>query len=414
MEGELLDWLYARQAIQPGMERVRALIGAPPPFRVVLVGGTNGKGSVTASLDAAFRAAGIPTGRFISPHLSRFSERFQVNGEEVADAAIAQVLAELRPQAEQLGASFFEIVTACAVRLFAKAAVRWAVMEVGLGGRLDATNALDPALSLITQIGLDHTQLLGGTLASIAGEKAGILRPGRPALTAARGEALEVIARRAAELGAPLHTPERTTWSARSLGWSGWEVQLESAAGRLRYRTALLGTHGLENSLLAALAAQLLGLPGAAISSGLAATRWPGRLERIAWGERELILDGAHNPAGAAALARALISLAPLPLPLIFGASSDKDLAGLLRPLLPLASRIILTRALHSTRAADPADLLPLCQGKPVQVAASPEQALQLLSPQEHLAVVAGSLYLVGEIRALLLGGGTDPRRRSQ
>lgn len=409
-----LDWLFARQrfGVQPGLARVRALLerlGNPhEAFEAVLVGGTNGKGSTSAVLAGVLAAGGARTGLFTSPHLSRFSERFRVNGEELPTPLVQEALARVRPFAEDVGATFFEVVTALGALVFAEAGVRAAVMEVGLGGRLDATNVLEPVLSVVTNVGLDHTEVLGHTLEAIAGEKAGILRPGRPAVTGAQGVALGVLDSVNADLWA---LGRDASYDAEFLGWEGWRVRLNGPLGTAEFRTPLLGEHGARNAALAALAAQRLGVKNEALAKGAALARWPGRMERVPFGSREVLLDGAHNPDGAEALAAALRSLGVSRVPLVFGASGDKDVAGVARALEPIASEVILTRAALSPRAADPAALAALWR-VPTRLAASPREALALLPP--GLSVVAGSLYLVGEVRPLLLGDAPEARERWQ
>lgn len=305
-----LDWLFARQrfGVQLGLERMRALLAAldhpEGAFESLLVGGTNGKGSVTSTLASILHAAGRPVGRFTSPHLTHFRERFTLAGEPVGEAPLLRALKDVRPHAERLGATFFEITTAVALLLFARAGVTVAVMEVGLGGRLDATNALSPRLSVITGVALDHTEVLGGTVAEIAIEKAGILRPGRLALTGAAGEALAVIAREAARLGAPLwRLGHEISVTARDEGWRGSSLTVGTPAGALAVRTPLIGAHQVPNTALAVAAARALEVPDAAIVRGVAGVRWPGRLEPVPYRGRTVLLDGAHNPAAAAALA---------------------------------------------------------------------------------------------------------------
>ncbi|AWN23932.1 bifunctional folylpolyglutamate synthase/dihydrofolate synthase [Deinococcus irradiatisoli] len=410
-----LDWLYARQrfGVHPGLGRVGTLLdglGQPQrAFDAVLVGGTNGKGSTAATLAAMLDASGERVGLFTSPHLTHFAERFVVGGQKLAPQTVEATLGRVRPVAEALGATFFEIVVGLGCLLFAEAGVRRAIMEVGLGGRLDATNALDPVLSVITGVALDHTEILGNTLEAIAAEKAGILRAGRSAVTGVAAHLLPILEERGADvwaLGREAH------FEASSLGWLGAQVSLHSPAGALTFRTPLLGPHGAQNAALAALAAQRLGLGEAAIQSGAAAVRWPGRLEKLAWGpEREVLLDGAHNPDGAQALAAALRGLGVEKVPLVFGAASDKDLAGVVAALEPLASRVILTRAQLSPRAAEPQQLAELFS-VPSEIAPTPAEALSRLPP--GLSVVCGSLYLIGEVRPLLLGEQSEERERWQ
>ncbi len=409
-----LDWLFGLQrfGVMPGLARVRELLAhldnPQRAFEAVLVGGTNGKGSVSATLAGMLAASGRRAGLFTSPHLTRFAERFVVNGAELPAAQVMGGLARVRPHAEATGASFFEVVTALAASLFAEAKVEVAVMEVGLGGRLDATNAFDPLLSVVTNIGLDHTEVLGGTLTAIAREKAGILRPGRPAVSGAVGEALAVLDAGGADLWA---LEREAAYSAESYGWDGWRVQLSGPLGEVNFETPLLGVHGARNAALAVLAAQRLGLPAEAIRRGAARTVWPGRLERMRWRGRDVLLDGAHNAEGARALADALLRLDWQRAPLVFGAARGKDHAGMVSALESVASEVVLTRALLSPRSADPEELRPLFS-LPTQVAASPAEALSLLPPGP--ALVAGSLYLIGEVRPLLLGEPVEGRERWQ
>lgn len=413
---EHLDWLFARQrfGVRPGLDRVHALLGAldrpQDHFRTVLVGGTNGKGSTASTLAAVLGAAGERTGLFTSPHLTRFSERFVVGGQELPAEGVLEALARVRPLAEAHEASFFEVVTALGCLLFAEAGVRTAVMEVGLGGRLDATNALDPVLSVLTNVGLDHTAILGDTVQAIAAEKVGILRTGRPAVTGVSPELWPVLDGPGADLWA---VGRELRWEARSLGWEGYEVELHTPAGDLTFRTPLLGRHGAGNAALAAAAALRLGISAEVIRQGTAATRWPGRLERLPWRGGSVLLDGAHNPDGARALAGAVADLGTGPLPLIFGAAEDKDLEGVAAALRPLASRVILTRAALSPRAADPHSLAHLFPGLQLTLTDTPQEALEALPPGA-LALACGSLYLVGELRPLLLGEAGETRERWQ
>jgi dihydrofolate synthase/folylpolyglutamate synthase len=411
-----LDWLFARQrfGVHPGLTRVRALLarlgGPQVAFRAVLVGGTNGKGSTAVTLAAMLSASGERTGLFTSPHLTRFAERFVVDGQELAGEVVLDALRRVRPHAEAVEASFFEIVTALGCLLFAEAGMKTAVMEVGLGGRLDATNVLDPVLSILTNVALDHTEILGGTLAAIAGEKAGILRAGRPAVTGVAWPLLPRLEARGADLWA---LGREFALGVRPLAWEGWDVRLTLPGAGLSFHTPLLGEHGARNAALAAAAAWRLGVGEGAVRAGAAGVAWPGRLEVLPWHGGRVLLDGAHNPDGAWALAAALRGLGVERLPVVFAAAADKDVAGVAAALRDVASEVILTRAVLSPRAAAPADLAPHFAGLPLRLAASPAESLGLLPPG-GLAVVCGSLYLIGEVRPLLLGGSGEGRERWQ
>ncbi|MEF2278958.1 folylpolyglutamate synthase/dihydrofolate synthase family protein [Deinococcus sp. YIM 134068] len=415
-ETDALTWLFARQrfGVHPGLSRVRALLarlGDPQQnFRSVLVGGTNGKGSTAATLASILTAAGERTGLFTSPHLTHFSERFVVAGRELPPEVVLRALEEVRPHAEAEGASFFEIVTALGCLLFARAGVTTAVMEVGLGGRLDATNVLDPVLSIVTNVGLDHTEILGDTPQAIAGEKAGLLRAERPAVTGVGSDLLPVLEAQEADLWA---LGREVMLEAAPLGWDGWEVRVGLPGADLFFNTPLLGEHGARNAALAAAAAHRLGVGESAIRMGTAGVRWPGRLEVLPWRGGRVLLDGAHNPDGARALAAALRGLGVEGVPVVFGAAADKDLTGVAVALREVASEVILTRAVLSPRAADPAQLASFFGGLPTRLTSSPETALELLAPG-GLAVVCGSLYLIGEVRPLLLGEVGEGRERWQ
>ncbi|WP_291425364.1 Mur ligase family protein [Deinococcus sp.] len=414
-----LDWLFARQrfGVHPGLGRVRDLLaglGDPQQhFRTVLVGGTNGKGSTAATLASILTAANTRAALFTSPHLTHFAERFVVAGQPLPQPVVLQALARVRPVAEQVGASFFEIVTALGCLLFAEAGAEVAVMEVGLGGRLDATNVLDPVLSVITNVALDHTAFLGETHQAIAREKAGILRQGRPAVTGVAPELWPILHATGADLWA---LRRELAVQVRPLGWEGSEVTLSVPGDQLTFRTPLLGLHGAQNAALAAAAALRLGA-GGAVQAGTAAVQWPGRMEVLPLADSpvqgRILLDGAHNPAGAQALAAALRGLGVSSVPLIFGAAEDKDIGGVATALAPLASRVILTRAVLSPRAADPAHLAAHFSGVPVTLAPTPQEALAQVQA-EALAVACGSLYLIGELRPLLLRQAAETRERWQ
>jgi dihydrofolate synthase/folylpolyglutamate synthase len=389
-----------------GLGRVRqalAMLGDPQRrFAAVQIAGTNGKGSTAAMAEAVLRAAGVRTALHTSPHLCRFTERIQVAGAEVDGDALAALDARIAATGAPL--TYFEIATVLAFLAFAEAGVEIAVLETGLGGRLDAVTACEPAATAVTSIGLDHMDYLGGTLREIAREKAGIMKPGVPVVLGAVGalppEADDELARAATAVGAPL----------RRLGrdFEAPDVPL-----------ALAGAHQLANAAiaveLARLAAASVGrsLPPEAVRAGLAAVRWPGRLERVA---PDVLLDAAHNVEGAQALAAALPALAGgRPLVLVLSIMRDKDAAGILRALAPVASAVVATQS-SNPRSLPAAALEAAARGAFAKTMASADPVIALnlarrLAGHGGLAVVAGSLFLVGELRAHLLGEPVDPTR---
>jgi len=403
-----LEWLlYQQRLMKPGLERIRALLkrlGHPEhAYRSVLVGGTNGKGSTTLALAHILQAAGYRVGRYISPHIVAFNERMVINGVEIGDDSLEALLREIRPVAEATEASFFEVVTAAGLLYFARERVDWAVLEVGLGGRFDATNATEPEVSLITSIGLDHTEILGSTLGQIAFEKAGILRPGKVAFTGAQGEGLEALKARALAV----RTDLRVLGEDFSLGeivptTSGLNFSVQLGESR-RFHTPLLGAHQARNLALAIAAARELNVPWEAVQQGVAGLRHPGRLELLSTAYGDLLLDGAHNADGAAALHRALGDHFPnRAKSLVLALSRDKDAESIASALHPSEfQKIVLTRY-TSPRSLAPAELLPYFPG--AQITDSPTEALCLAQVPEGLTVVAGSLYLVGEVKRRLSG----------
>jgi dihydrofolate synthase/folylpolyglutamate synthase len=402
--------------IKLGLERARALLAAMGDpqrrFPALLVAGTNGKGSTSALLAATGKAAGYRTGLYTSPHLEAVEERLRIDGRNIAPGRFGALLAELVGLAERETGdppTYFEAVTLAAFRWFAEERVDLAVVEVGLGGRLDATNLCDPVLSVITPIGLDHQEYLGNTLAAIAREKAGILRAGRPAVVwIEEPEAAESVRAAAAEIGADLRfaSSEVAIEGIEPLGWEGQRVRLATPARGYDLGLALLGDHQTRNLALAVRTAEALAdlgfdkIDARAIAEGAAAARWPGRLEPIELpGGRRVLLDAAHNPDGAQALARFLDRL-DQPVDLLFGVLGDKDYAGMLEALAPKARRIVLTTPL-SPRAKPPGELAALLGDREeVFVEADPDRALdRALALGGEVLVACGSIFLIGEVR---------------
>jgi dihydrofolate synthase/folylpolyglutamate synthase len=405
--------------IKLGLERARALLaemGEPQRrFPTVLVAGTNGKGSTSALLSAMAQAAGYRTGHYTSPHLETVEERLRIDGRMIEPGRFATLLAELIDLAERATGdlpTYFEAVTLAAFRWFAESQVDLAVVEVGLGGRLDATNLCDPLLSLITPIGFDHMEYLGNTLAAIAREKAGILRPGRPALVwTSEPEVADAVREAAAEIGADLHfacdeVRVAAIAPAGPGGWTGQRVRLATPVRAYDLEIALLGAHQAKNLGLAVRGAETLAALGfdrlgpREIREGAAACRWPGRLEAIELPHgRRVLLDAAHNLDGAEALAAFLAGLGR-PVDLLFGVLGDKDYSGMLAALSPHARRIVLTLP-ASPRAKDPRELAALLADRQgVFVEPDRGRALDLaLALEGEILVACGSIFLIGEVR---------------
>ncbi|MCC6314881.1 MAG: bifunctional folylpolyglutamate synthase/dihydrofolate synthase [Thermomicrobiales bacterium] len=427
--GYVTDPFGGPEAGRRGLRRVAALLerlGAPQHrYAIIHIAGSKGKGSTAAMTEAIVRAAGGRTGLFTSPHLHSFRERIAIDGEAMPEADFARLANRVEREARALEAaepalgqiSTFEFLAAMALLAFAEANVALAVLEVGLGGEFDATNTIDPLVSVITRIDLEHTAVLGDTVEQIAAAKAGIIKPSRPIVVASQpAGVLPVFEAAATQAGAPLLTGDRD-WTA--IGhWSGFD--LTGPWGRYAdLRLSLPGDHQLENAGAAVAAVWLANRAGfvideAAIRAGLAATRWPGRFERVAFGGRTVVLDGAHTPAAAAALALALAHAEPGRRAWIaLGRSSDKNADVLVAALAPVAAGFIATRAL-SPRAGDPAPAARAAEarGLPAEVvepvAAAVRRALAAAG-DGGLVVVTGSLYVVGEAREALGLAQPDP-----
>ncbi len=363
----------------------------------VLVAGTNGKGSTVAMLDAVLRAAGYRTGLYTSPHLARVNERIRVDGTEIFDEEFASCFAAVERAVERLLAngtlerhpSFFECLTVMAWEHFRRSGCQIVLLEVGMGGRLDATNIVRPLVSIITPVDFDHEQYLGHTLEQIATEKAGIIKPGGVVVMAEqRPQAEQVIARAAAERGARLVRAE---------------VFRERAAG---FELGLRGRHQVTNAATALAAVEELralgwNIPEEAARSGFRDTYWPGRLEIVSE-HPAVYLDGAHNPAGMRVL-RDFLESTPHPRALVFGAMRDKAVAEMAEILFPVTDAVVLTQPSHK-RAASPEVLRELTGhlSEWIYLRPAPEDALALatqLAGPDGTVIAAGSLYLVGDLK---------------
>jgi dihydrofolate synthase/folylpolyglutamate synthase len=415
-----------RFGIKPGLERIRAMMEwAREPHRTfpsVLIGGTNGKGSVTAFLSAILQSAGYRVGVYTSPHLVDYRERFRINGAMIAPERFEALLAWAKELAERVeretpyGApTEFEVLTAVAFRYFAEERVDIAVVEVGLGGRWDATNVLEPQISIVTVISLDHTDRLGPDHFTIAKDKLGIARPNRPLVTAEHKlGVLHLFEATALQISARLvRVGTEVTWRLHHADATGTNATFITWGGNYRVHLSLLGTHQLPNFGCALAAAELLRESGWAIDEdaivkGARQAQMAGRLQLLSLPDFPcpVLLDGAHNPSAATVLARALRTIFRYrQLHLVFGVLADKDATGIAAKLLPLADTVWVTQP-PSERALPAQRLAELCApfGKPMQVCPSVKEALMAAAQKaqgDDLICVTGSLYLVGEILAL-------------
>ncbi len=439
---QALDYLnhLARFGSKLGLERMHdllELLGRPDAdLNVIHVAGTNGKGSVCAGLSSILRAAGRSVGLYTSPHLSRFNERIAIDGEPISNQDLARVLTEVRRAADVVAGqeespTQFEVSTAAMLLYFREKRPDFVILEVGLGGRLDATNSVSrPLLTVITPVSLDHTEVLGPDLPSVAREKAGILKPGVPVVIGPQEPpALEVIERAAGELGCPaLHVAE----GAQGPDWAGFApVDVGPHGGEFRYwdslegedslwradgvKTSLLGRHQIPNAAVAVASARQLGRLGHVkitrehLRSGLKSCIWPGRLEVIGRSPR-VIVDGAHNAAGASALAEALTEIWPkADLVLLFAAQGHKNWRDMLGPLAALSREVVVTRVPWG-QSLDPEEAISwLGRGMACSdLEKAADMALETAGPNSTV-LITGSLYLVGPARDLVLAGGDQP-----
>lgn len=432
MRGDVVDFQEVMEYVKGlgkfgfnfGLVRIEELLrrlGNPHlALDIVHVGGTNGKGSTTAVLSAILQEAGIRVGTFTSPHLHSYTERFRINGVNIPEDRVAALVSELRPQIDAMVAegfehpTEFEVATAVAFLYFYREKVDYLVLEVGLGGAIDSTNVARPLVSVITNVAMDHMDYLGHTIREIAGVKAGIIKPGIPVVTAAEGEGFEVIKETSRINNCPLiRVGQDVTWEHNSLSPEKQIFTIRGRKGVYENLTLhLIGRHQQVNAATAVAAAEILlelGLPvsEAAIRRGLAATRWPARLE-IMRREPLVIIDGAHNFAGARALRRALEETFPeRSIVLLIGMLGDKERARVAAELAPLARAVVVTRP-NSPRAGNWQDLAREAERYTPKVYViedirnALDKALSLAGPEE-LVCVTGSLYMVAEARELLI-----------
>lgn len=422
---EVFDWMETNctQGIRPGLERMEWILERlnHPERRLkfIHIAGTNGKGSTAAMIASVLQESGFPTGMFISPYMKDWNERISMDGQPIPEKSFVYWAGRLAPLVEEMEGDQvtpFEFWTLVAILYFAKEAVPWFVVwETGLGGRLDSTNVVYPLVSVITNVGHDHTYILGEGISDIAQEKAGIIKPGVPVVTGCQAEALEVVESVAKEKSSKLYRLRHEfDLEVLSQGEEGGSFQFQGPFRHLeQVSVPLRGAHQLENGAVALMTLEVLRqyyatvMDDEDILKGMAEVDWPGRLERVAR-QPEIILDGAHNQEGAEALASAIRDFRYDRLHLLIGVLEDKDVDAILRPLLPLADRVMVTGVSHH-RGLDPRQLrekaLQLCPDVEIDWEPRADKALQQLRAEandQDAILVTGTLFLISEIKKTL------------
>jgi dihydrofolate synthase / folylpolyglutamate synthase len=414
--GAAIEALFARTAsgIKPGLERTEALLaklGSPHrQLSAVHVAGTNGKGSVVATVEALLRWKGLKVGRYTSPHLIDFRERITVSGIPITEEAVLEFLQRWIPTAEQIGATFFELTTAMAFDWFVKQSVDIAVIETGLGGRFDSTNVLAPRVATVISIGLDHTDLLGDTLESIAREKAGIFKSGIPAVIGEQSPSIRALLESCArDIGAKpiVAIEEATAIEDIEVSARGTAFTLHRGAIRERITTPLIGSYQALNTAVAIGTVAALGgnyhLPASEISSALSNVFLPGRFQQ----RGKIIFDVAHNPAGARTIAETIRALdAPKPRTALIAVLADKDWRGIIRALAPVIDRFLFTNApsAPAERRWDPAEALTFARSEGLAADLEPDIDLALVRCKKGSGtlLITGSFHTVGDAMSRL------------
>jgi len=422
---EALNWLYGFEkfGIKLGLERINHIaekLGNPQNnYKIIHVAGTNGKGSVCKFLASILTSGGYKVGIYLSPHLQRFSERIVVDNKEISDDEFVSLVDKIKPIVDEMikndnTPTFFEIVTAIAFQYFSDKGVDFAVIEVGLGGKYDATNIVSPMVSVITNITLEHTDILGKTIKDIALQKAGIIKDNVAVVTAAKGDALKVIKNVAEERSAPVYVIDEKKWKRTYCDTEGQKFVIKGDLTDYSVKTSMLGKHQGENIALAVISIENLQMngvyiPETSIIDGVAKATNPGRLE-IVKHEPLVLLDGAHNPDGMRTLRTTLDEDFDYDkLILILGILSDKDIASMLSIIVPVAHTIIVTKS-HNSRACEPSKLKEMIEKsgykKKVIVKNEISDAIEYansIAKKNDTICITGSLFTVGEARDHLM-----------
>jgi dihydrofolate synthase/folylpolyglutamate synthase len=425
---EAVDWLFsirrlgAERTLEPVYRLLKPLGDPYKSFKSIHVTGTNGKGSTSAMIASILRAAGYKVGLFTSPHLIEFTERIVVDGEQMPRAEVVRLLERIRPLVEELHKGpeqirplFFDIVTAMAFKYFEEVGVDFAVLEVGMGGRLDATNVVQPLVSVITNVSLEHTEVLGGTVLEIAREKGGIIKPGGVLVTATQDDEVYALFKEiCGKLGSCIfRVGEDITFQKGASSLDGQNLMIRGLRGRYDLFTPLLGDHQLLNASAAVGAVEALSfsgidIPADAIVRGLREVRWPGRLE-VMQRRPLVVLDSAKDAEAMKALKEAVKGLPHRRLIAVVSISSDKNIPLMIGYLTEIADRFIVTTHSVMGRAARPSIIIDevMKHGKPYDIVAGVDEAVDRavsLAGNEDMVLVTGSVFLVGEARRRWLG----------
>ncbi len=412
-----IDWLYSFQkfGIKLGLDRIKHIckkLGNPQNnYKIIHVGGTNGKGSVCRFLESALVNSGYKTGTYTSPHLQRFSERFVVNKKEISESVIVRLVEKIKPIVkgmieEDNIPTFFEIVTAMAFQYFKEKNVDFAIIEVGLGGLYDATNIVNPMVTIVTNVSYEHQNILGDKIEDISFEKAGIIKKGIPVITAATGKALDVIKKVALEKNSSLIVIDNNSWNKIGGGVDWQEFLVNGSLKDYNVKTSMIGRYQGENVALTIAAIETLQMNGVYITDesiieGFEKTKNPGRMEIVGF-EPLILLDGAHNVTGMTSLKNTLEEdFVYEKLILIFGILSDKNIQAILDIIVPIADTFVATKS-QSNRAFNPSRLKEMIVKKEVIVKDKISDAIefaQRIAKKNDLICITGSLYTVGEAR---------------
>jgi len=421
---EALSWInsFERFGIKLGLERIsyiaKKLDNPNKNYKIVHVAGTNGKGSVCKFLASILSESGYKTGCYISPHIQRFSERITIDNKEISDEKIASLVEKIKPIVEEMiknndTPTFFEIVTAMAFQYFSDEKVDFAVVEVGLGGKYDATNIVEPMVSVITNITLEHTDVLGKKIQDIALQKSGIIKDGVAVVTAAEGDALDIINNATVEKNASINIINEKMWKRKSFDLGGQEFHIKGTLADYNVKTSMLGKHQGGNISLAIATVENLQMngiyiPETSIAEGVAKATNPGRLE-IVQHNPIVLLDGAHNPAGISTLKEALNDFEHDKLIIVLGILSDKDVNSMLSIIVPGADTIVVTKS-HGSRASEPTKLKEMIEKvgykKNIIVKDQIPDAIKYaksIAKKDDLICVTGSLFTVGGAREYLV-----------